>query len=104
MIYTIFNEFLEVSVSDVGAELMSIRSKADGTEFLWQGDSAFWAGRAYNLFPICGRLTDGKYTYRGKTYEMNLHGFVRKSVLDATVLACDKIDFGIKTDDRTKPR
>ena len=102
MIYTIFNEFLEVSVSDVGAELMSIRSKAEGTEFLWQGDPAFWAGRAYNLFPICGRLTDGKYTYRGKTYEMNLHGFVRKSVLDATVLACDKIDFGIKADDRTK--
>lgn len=101
MEYTIFNDFIEVTVSDVGAELMSIRSKKDGTEFLWQGDPEFWKGRAYNLFPICGRLTEGKYTFEGKTYEMNLHGFVRKSVLDATVLACDKIDFGLRSDAKT---
>lgn len=101
MDYTIYNEFLEVTVSDRGAELMSIKSRENGTEYLWQGDPAYWAGRAYNLFPICGRLTEGKYTYLGKTYEMNLHGFVRKSVLDATVLACDKIDFGIRADEKT---
>lgn len=81
---------------------MSIKSLKDGTEFLWQGDPAFWAGRAYNLFPICGRLAEGKYTFRGETYEMNLHGFVRKSTLDATVLARDKIDFGLRSDERTK--
>lgn len=51
MNYTIFNDFLEVTVSDVGAELMSVKSKKDGTEYLWQGDPAFWAGRAYNLSP-----------------------------------------------------
>lgn len=101
MIYTIFNDDIEVSVSDVGAELMSIKSRKDGTEYLWQGDPAFWAGRAYNLFPICGRLTEGKYTFCGQTYEMNLHGFVRKSTLDATVLARDKIDFGLRADERT---
>ena len=102
MNYTISNEQIEVTVSDVGAELMSIKSLKDGTEFLWQGDPAFWAGRAYNLFPICGRLAEGKYTFRGETYEMNLHGFVRKSTLDATVLARDKIDFGLRSDERTK--
>ena len=101
MNYTIFNDLIEVTVSDVGAELMSIKSRKDGTEYLWQGDPAFWAGRAYNLFPICGRLTEGKYTFRGETYEMNLHGFVRKSTLDATVLARDKIDFGLRSDERT---
>ena len=88
MNYTISNDQIEVVISDVGAELMSVKSKKDGTEFLWQGDPTFWGGRAYNLFPICGRLADGKYTYEGETYEMNLHGFVRKSVLDATPLAC----------------
>ena len=102
MNYTISNDQIEVTVSDVGAELMSIKSLKDGTEFLWQGDPAFWAGRAYNLFPICGRLAEGKYTFRGETYEMNLHGFVRKSTLDATVLARDKIDFGLRSDERTK--
>ena len=102
MNHTISNDQIEVTVSDVGAELMSIKSLKDGTEFLWQGDPAFWAGRAYNLFPICGRLAEGKYTFRGETYEMNLHGFVRKSTLDATVLARDKIDFGLRSDERTK--
>ena len=102
MNYTISNDQIEVTVSDVGAELMSIKSLKDGTEFLWQGDPAFWAGRAYNLFPICGRLAEGMYTFRGETYEMNLHGFVRKSILDATVLARDKIDFGLRSDERTK--
>ena len=102
MNYTISNDQIEVTVSDVGAELMSIKSLKDGTEFLWQGDPAFWAGRAYNLFPICGRLAEGRYTFRGETYEMNLHGFVRKSTLDATVLARDKIDFGLRSDERTK--
>lgn len=101
MDYTIFNDFIEVTVSDKGAELMSVKSKRNGTEYLWQGDPTYWAGRAYNLFPICGRLTDGKYTYEGNTYEMNLHGFVRKSVLEATVLGRDKIDFAIRADERT---
>ena len=101
MIYNIYNEFIEVAVSDAGAELMSVKSRKDGTEYLWQGNPEFWGGRAYNLFPICGRLTEGKYTYEGKTYEMNLHGFVRKSVLSATVLACDKVEFSLRSDERT---
>ena len=75
MIYTIENDSIRVQISDVGAELQSIVGKKDNTEYLWQGDAQYWSGRAYNLFPICGRLTDGKYTYQGKTYEMNLHGF-----------------------------
>ena len=78
MIYTIENDSIRVQISDVGAELQSIVGKKDNTEYLWQGDAQYWSGRAYNLFPICGRLTDGKYTYQGKTYEMNLHGFARK--------------------------
>lgn len=29
------------------------------------------------LFPICGRLTDGKYDLFGKTYELDIHGVAR---------------------------
>lgn len=78
MRYTISNSYLSVEIDTLGAELMSIKDN-EGTEYLWQGDEKYWRGRAYNLFPICGRLTEGKYTHDGKTYEMNLHGFVRKS-------------------------
>lgn len=81
MIYTIENDILSVSVDTKGAELASVKRKDNGIEYLWQGDPAYWTGRAYNLFPICGRLNGGKYTYRGKTYEMGSHGFVRNSEL-----------------------
>lgn len=79
MLYTIENDKIQVTVTDMGAEMTSLILKETGTEYLWQADPTYWTGHAYNLFPICGRLWDGKYTYRGKTYEMNLHGFARKT-------------------------
>lgn len=77
MIYIIENDKLKIKISSMGAELQSVRRIEDDTEYLWQGDPAYWAGRATNLFPICGRLFEGKYTYQGKTYEMMLHGFAK---------------------------
>lgn len=80
MEYTIRNEHLTVCVSEIGGELMSIRS-ADGTEYLWQGDSKYWAGRSPNLFPFVGRLEQGRYTLNGQSYELTIHGFVRRAQL-----------------------
>ena len=78
MLYTIENERLRVTLKSFGGEPISIYGKATACEYLWQGDAAYWAGQAPVLFPICGRLLDGYYTYEGKRYEMNLHGFARK--------------------------
>ena len=77
MIYIIENDHLRVKVSSLGAELQSIRGVDSGIEYLWQGDSAYWARRASNLFPVCGRLWENKYTYEGDTYQMGSHGFAR---------------------------
>ncbi len=77
MIYILENDKLKIKISSMGAELQSACRVEDGIEYLWQGDPTYWKSRAPHLFPICGRLVDGKYTYRGQTYEMNLHGFVR---------------------------
>lgn len=55
MLHAIHNEALTVTVSELGAELQSIRS-ADGTEVLWQGDENYWSDRALNLFPYVARL------------------------------------------------
>ena len=85
MIYTIENEQIKVDISDRGAEMMSLVGKKTGFEYLWQGNATYWASRATVLFPICGRLTDGKYTFGGETYEMILHGFAKLS--DFTVVA-----------------
>lgn len=82
MEYCLNNEKLCVRVAAEGAQLQSVRG-ADGTEYLWQGDGRFWRGRATNLFPYVGRLTDDKYTWRGAEYSMTRHGFVRASVFEA---------------------
>ncbi len=69
------NKQLTVTVDEYGAEVVSVRR---GTcEYLWQADPVFWGNHSPLLFPICGRLFEGKYDYEGQTYEMNLHGFAR---------------------------
>ena len=78
MIHTIANAYLKITVSELGAELQSILG-SDGTEYLWQGDPAFWAGRSPILFPFVGRLNGQKYRLDGKEYEIGIHGFARKS-------------------------
>lgn len=101
MIYYIENDKIKAGFSDMGAELVSLVNKADGSEYLWQGDAAYWTGHAYNLFPICGRLTEGKYTYKGESYEMNLHGFARKTVIPVTKQEDKKITFTLTANEDT---
>lgn len=78
MQYSIQNPSLRVEVSSLGAELRSILG-ADGTQYLWQGDGAYWPDRAPNLFPYVARLTDGAYYLDGRLYHMDIHGFAMRS-------------------------
>ena len=73
---TITNECLKVTISSRGAELQSVLD-ADGKERLWQGDPAFWTGRAPIMFPVCGGYKEDVYTMRGVRYPMNKHGYAR---------------------------
>ena len=102
MNYTIENEALRVEIADRGAEIMSIASKKTGFEYLWQGDATYWASRATVLFPICGRLTDGKYTYKGKEYEMVLHGFAKLQTYRVAEQKADAITFELSATDETR--
>jgi len=79
MIHSIESDLLSVQINQKGAELHSIFSKKTSTEYLWQGDPAIWSQRAPVLFPIVGRLKDGKYIYNEKTYKMPPHGFVAEA-------------------------
>lgn len=78
MLYTLKSNTLTVTVSSLGAEVISVRCAGD-CEYIWQGNPEYWSGQAPILFPICGRLFGGTYTYRGKEYEMGIHGFARTS-------------------------
>lgn len=73
MKHTIQNAFLTVTAAEAGAELQSILG-ADGTEYLWQGDSRYWSDRALNLFPYVARLTGGQYYLDGECHQMAIHG------------------------------
>lgn len=73
MLFELENSCLRVCADTRGAQLMSIRSA--GVEYLWQADPAYWSNRAPNLFPYIARLTEGRYTYRGKSYSLPRHGF-----------------------------
>lgn len=100
MIFTIENEKLKVQISDRGAELQSVQTK-DGAEYLWQGDKKYWGDRALNLFPYIARLTEGKYTLNGQTYEMTIHGFVNYSVLEAEVQESSRVVFRLTESEET---
>ncbi len=92
------NGILTVQVAARGAELQSIRDAA-GREYLWQGDPVYWADRALNIFPYVARLTEGKYTYRGKTYSMDIHGFVPWTRLQAEEVGEKRAVFGLRPDE-----
>ena len=99
MLYTLKNDNLVATIDDLGAQIVSV--KRGDLEYIWYGDAQFWAGHAPILFPICGRLFEGKYTYEGKEYEMNLHGFARKTVFDVESATDTEIVFSLSSSEAT---
>ena len=101
MIYTIENNFLAVKINSRGAELWSVTGK-DGCEYIWQGNGEFWSSRAPIMFPICGRLFGGTYTYLGKEYTLGNHGFARHSEFSLKCQSESDITFRLASTDTTK--
>lgn len=91
---------LTVLIAEHGAELHSIRM--DGTEYLWNGDPKHWSQRAPNIFPYIARLTDGRYIYNGKSYNLDIHGFVKTSDFIVESASKDSISFCMSSDEQTK--
>ncbi|QFR35045.1 aldose 1-epimerase family protein [Ancylobacter sp. TS-1] len=73
------SEFFEAEVAALGAELVRLTDR-DGRDLLWNGDPAFWSGRAPLLFPIVGRLPGDQLVHEGVAYPMAQHGFARRRV------------------------
>ena len=99
MIYSIENKILKATVDTSGAQLQSIYSKATETEYLWQGDPAYWAGRAYNLFPTIGRMYKNTYTYDGTEYSLRCHGIARYRAFQLTDRTATKLTFRLTEDE-----
>lgn len=100
MIYTIKSNDLTVEINSMGAELWSI--KKDNHEYLWQGDPNGWKNRATSIFPVVGRLQDGKYTLDGQTYEIGSHGLARDTDFTIEEQVENKVVMSMSSDDNTK--
>lgn len=100
--FTLSNSFLEVLVSPLGAELQSIRSLENNTEYLWQGDSKFWGRRAPVLFPIVGKVWNGQIRVGEQTYAIEKHGFARDMHFDLLVDEPEHKSFRVCSDDTTR--
>ena len=61
MNYVIENDKIKLTVSSHGAEIKSLIRKADGTELMWQADSAFWGRTSPVLFPLVGNYYQKKF-------------------------------------------
>lgn len=100
MDYIIKNEYLTVEIRKKGAMLWSIKDNGN-REYLWQGIPPYWGDRAPNLFPCISGMTDGKYVYGGKTYELDFHGFAKDMDFEAEQISDSHIAFSIWNTEET---
>ena len=102
MMHKIENEYLTAEISELGAQLFSLKSKATKREYLWQGNPKYWSERSPVLFPICGRLYSGKYTYQGREYEMSIHGIAKLFSFEACRVSAEKMSFTLRSSEKTR--
>ncbi len=97
---TIKNDILTVVISSKGAEIQSIVK--DGREYLWNGDPHFWTGIAPVMFPICGGLKNDEFTYKGKTYSVEKHGFAMNCEFTLEASGTTQAVFLLESSEETK--
>ena len=78
MDYILENEYLQVTVTDWGAQVCSVVRKSDGAEHIWQADPAVWGYHAPILFPHCGKTVDNVIEAKGQVFPAKQHGFARE--------------------------
>ena len=101
MIITLKNDKLTLTVDSLGAQMQSLKS-ADGCEYLWEADPAYWGKHAPNLFPFIARLEGGKYCFDGKEYSLPTHGFASKFEYEVEKADGNSAVFTLKSNDEIK--
>ena len=83
-----------------GAMLNSLNK--NGTEYLWQGDSKYWAGQAPVCFPITGVLPNGEMEAFGKKCTMKRHGVARINPFEVDEQCKNSVTFVQHSNENTK--
>ena len=95
------NDFISVRINFKGAELSSIYNKKENIEHIWQADPTIWTRNAPILFPIVGKVKDGKYKVDDKEYILGQHGFARDKTFELDEITKTKAIFKLESDDES---
>ena len=95
------SDALTAQVDPQGAQLSVLRD-AQGRDLLWNGDPAYWNGRAPILFPIVGALHKGHYLWGGTRYALPRHGFARGRRFDVVAATSADAVFRLRADEATR--
>ncbi len=97
MLYTLKKDDFQVTVTTLGAEMVSVLYK--GKERLWQNETGKWAGHSPVLFPVCGHFG---LTYGGKSYPIQAHGFAKRTEFVLANQTENSLTFSIQSNEETK--
>jgi galactose mutarotase-like enzyme len=100
-IISIASDRLSAEINTLGAELWALRD-GEGRDLLWNGDAAFWTGRAPILFPIVGTVAGDRYRVGGKTYTLPRHGFARRRRFSVIEADGTRVTLRLGSDDVTR--
>ena len=100
-IFKILTREITVTISSLGAELISVKNNLDNREYMWGANPNYWKRHSPVLFPLVGRYKNDKYQYQGKEYLMKQHGFARDKEFDLTIRSENEIWFNIEADEDT---
>ncbi|MFM2414564.1 MAG: hypothetical protein RI911_257 [Candidatus Parcubacteria bacterium] len=100
--FSLLNSHLQVEIAEQGAEVRSVKSLLDNTEYLWWADAAHWSRSAPILFPIVGKLKNDVYTLNEIPYNMRQHGFARDMKHSILNKSDDQISYILEATDETK--
>lgn len=92
--YQLENQFLKATFKAEGAELISLVK--DSTEYIWNGDSAFWNRHTPVLFPFVGSEINNTYFYKKTAYTIGQHGFARDQKFTIVEHSKNKITFQLR--------
>ena len=93
MLYTIKNNYLEVQISDNGAEIKSIKYLEK--DYLHNSDPKYWGRSAPLLWPNIGTIKNGQSVIDGVSYPMKKHGFLRDTMCQLECQSENKITFSV---------
>jgi len=95
--YQIESNQLVVQVTSTGAEMKRLFNKIWNRELLWQGEERIWKRSAPLLFPIVGKLDQGRYFFDEKEYQLDQHGFARDLEFVCIKSEADEVQFLLGT-------